>query len=310
LYAVTSSICDYAPWYGRIVAINTASASIAGQFFPVSGTSTQGGIGGGIWGAGGASIDRATNDIYIATGNADIRAGQMQNAGYAEQVVELSPNADTILASNYPSNLNMISGYNDLDFGSTPMVFEPPGCPKMIAALSKAGIFELYDTATINSGPVQYIEMSIPNDNGEFQGLAAYDPVTNYVYVALPSTYGIYKAGLGAFSVQSNCTLEPTPVWNAVFGPDGAIKDQKSARGPITIANGVVYVANGLGQKQFAFNAATGAKLWQVPLTSEARGGVIVANGMVFVTADGGGGITAYAPASAAMLRGAPTAHR
>jgi outer membrane protein assembly factor BamB len=303
LYAVTSSICDYAPWYGRIVAINTATPAILGQFFPVSGTSKQGGIGGGIWGAGGASIDPVTNDVYVATGNADIRAGQMQNAGDAESVVMLSSDVNTVLAANYPTNLNLVNGYNDLDFGSTPMVFKPPGCPQMAVALNKAGMFELYDTATISSGPVQYIEMSIAQDNGEFQGVAAYDPVLNYVYVPLPSTFGIYKPGLAAFSIQSNCTLDPTPVWNAVFGPDGAVKQVKSARSPVTVANGVVYIANGLGDTQFAFNAATGAKLWHVPQTSEARGGTIVANGIVYVTADGGGGITAWAPAADILAR-------
>jgi outer membrane protein assembly factor BamB len=298
LYAVTSSICDYAPWYGRIVAIDTAGARIAGEFFPVSGASKQSAIGGGIWGAGGASIDPATNDVYIATGNADVRAGQPQNAGYAENIVMLSPDVNTLLAANYPSNLKLVSGYNDLDFGSTPMLFQPPGCPQMAVALNKAGMLEIYDTATIDAGPVQFIEMSVPDDSGDFQGVAAYDPRTNDVYVALPATYGIYKPGLAAFSIRANCTLDPTPVWKAVFGPDGAIYAQKSARSPVTVANGVVYVADGLGDMEFAFNAATGAKLWQVPLTSNARGGTIVANGMVYVIADGGGGITAWAPAA------------
>ena len=52
LYAETSTTCDISPWFGRIVAIDTAAARVTNTFFPAQGAS-----GGGIWGFGGASID-------------------------------------------------------------------------------------------------------------------------------------------------------------------------------------------------------------------------------------------------------------
>jgi outer membrane protein assembly factor BamB len=298
LYAVTGSTCDISPWYGRIVAINTNGPSIAGTFYTMSGTNQQGTSGGGIWGPGGASIDPATNDVFIATGNADTHAGlQKQNADYAEQVIELSAQLNTVLANDYPTNIPD-DGKDDFDFGATPLLFQPPQCPPLLAAINKSGMFELYDRGSISSGPIQYIAMSVPSDAGSFIGVPAFDPETGYVYVSLPSTQGIYQPGIAAFSVASNCTLNTTPVWSANFGPDGNATEA-APRSPISIANGVVYVSNYTGDTEYAFNAATGAQLWELTLPSSGRQGTVVANGMVYVSSSNGT-ISAWAPLSEA----------
>lgn len=293
LYAVTGSTCDISPWYGRVVAINTNGPSIAGQFFTMSGSSSQGASGGGIWGPGGASIDPSSGNVFVATGNADTTSGGAQNAGYSEQIVELSPTLGSVLANNYPTNIPIISGDDDFDFGATPLLFQTPFCPAMVAAMNKSGMFELYDESSIGSGPIQYIAMSVPTDNASFVGVPAYDPVTGYVYVGMPSTEGNYQPGVAAFSMQSNCTLNPTPVWAASFGPDGAGGNQ-TPRSPISIANGVLYVSNYTGDTEYAFNAASGALLWTDPLSSWGNVGTVVANGMVYVSA-ADGTITAWA---------------
>ncbi len=302
LYAVTSSICDNKNWNGRIVAIDTVTRAILGTFFPVSGTSTPGGSGGGIWGGGGGSIDASTNDVLVATGNASVAAGIPQNAGYAENIVALSSDVNTVLAANYPQNIPVDPGHTDYDFGSTPMIFQPPGCPEMTAVLNKSGMFELYDVATIGQGPVQYIQMSISTDTGDFQGSPAYDPVTNLLYIELPATYGTYQPGLGAFGIQADCTINPTPVWSAAFGPDGAASGAETARSAITVANGVVYVGNSSGRQIFAYDAAAGTQLWSTTTSGWSKHGTIVANGIVYVT-DSGGNITAWAPSGIPGLR-------
>src|SRR5579871_4599159 len=136
LYGVTGSqVCDISPWYGRVVAINTSGPSIAGAFFPMSGTATPGPSGGGIWGPGGASIDPSTNNVFVATGNADTHKGGSQHADYSEQVIELSATLGTVIASNYPTNIPIVNGDNDFDFGATPLLFQPSGCPLLLAAL-------------------------------------------------------------------------------------------------------------------------------------------------------------------------------
>jgi outer membrane protein assembly factor BamB len=300
LYAVTGSTCDISPWYGRIVAINTTGPSIAGEFFTMSGNSTQGASGGGIWGPGGGSIDPSNGDVFIATGNADTSGNGSQNASYAEQVIGLSSSLGSIIANNYPTNIPIISGDDDFDFGATPLIFQPPGCPTLVAAVNKSGMFELYDESSISSGPVQYIAMSVPTDNASFVGVPAYDPATGYVYVGMPSTEGSYVPGLAAFSMQSNCTLNPTPVWAADFGPDGAGGSQ-TPRSPISIANGVVYVSNYTGDTEYAFNAASGTLLWTDSLSSWGNVGTVIANGIAYVSA-ADGTITAWAPQQQAQV--------
>lgn len=297
LYGVTGArVCDISPWYGRIVAIDTNGPSIAGAFFPMSGNSTPGLSGAGIWGWGGASIDPSTNNVFIATGNADTHHGGAQNADYAEQIVELSPTLGTVIANNYPANIPIVSGDNDFDFGATPLLFQPNGCPLLLAAVNKSGMFELYDVGTIDYGPIQYIAMSIPTDKGVFVGVPAFDPLTGYVYVGMPATEGRYKPGIAAFRMQSNCTLNPTPVWHAKFGPDAAqVKSVQTPRSPISIANGVVYIANHNHKKEFAFDAATGAQLWSVGLSNNGDVGTVIANGVIYVSALDGT-ITAWAP--------------
>ncbi len=302
LYAVTGSTCDIPPWYGRIVVINTNGPSLSNTFFTMSGTSTEGASGGGIWGPGGASIDPATNNVYVATGNADTTKGAAQNATYAEQIIELSPTLGTIIANNYPTNIPSGPGFDDFDFGATPLLFQPSGCPALLAAVNKSGMFELYDRSTISSGPIQYIPMSVVSDEASFVGVPAYDPATGYVYVGMPATMGSYTAGLAAFSVASNCTLNTTPAWAASFGPN-ATKDNQEPRSPISIANGVVYVGNYTGDTEYAFNASSGAQLWSYTLSSWGNVGTVVIDGMVY-TGAGDGTITAWAPpAQASVLR-------
>ncbi|HEY6486458.1 MAG TPA: LamG-like jellyroll fold domain-containing protein [Candidatus Cybelea sp.] len=302
LYAVSGSTCDISPWYGRIVAISTTGPGIAGTFFTMSGNATQGPSGGGIWGPGGGSIDPSNNDVFVATGNADTSTGGSQSATYAEQVLDLSPTLGTVLANNYPTNIPTVVGDDDFDFGATPLIFQPPGCPTLVAAINKSGMFELYDESTISSGPVQYLAMSVPTDSASFVGVPAYDPATGFVYVGMPSTDGPYQPGLAAFGMQSNCTLNPTPVWAASFGPDGAGGGQ-TPRSPISIANGVVYVSNYTGDTEYAYNAASGTLLWTDPLSSWGNVGTVIANGMAYVSA-ADGTITAWAlPGQAQILR-------
>jgi outer membrane protein assembly factor BamB len=299
LYAVTGSTCDISPWYGRVVAIDTSIPGVAGTFFTMSGTSTQGASGGGIWGPGGASIDTA-NNVYVLTGNADTTNGAPQNATYAEQVVELSPTLGTVIANNYPTNIPTGPGFDDFDFGATPLLFQPSGCPPLVAGVNKSGMFELWDVSTIGSGPVQYVPMSIESDEGSFRGVPAYDPATGYVYVGMPATMGNYKPGLAAFSMASNCTLNTTPAWSASFGPS-ATADIQQPRSPISIANGVVYVSNYTGDTEYAFNASSGAQLWSFTLSSWGNVGTVIVNGMVYVGA-ADGTITAWAPPAQAQI--------
>jgi outer membrane protein assembly factor BamB len=279
LYATTGSTCDISPWNGRVAAINTSTAAVVNTFFPLQGNS-----GGGVWGFGGVSIDPATNNVFIAVGNADTTGGASQSAFYGENVVELSADLGTVIAANFPPNMPFMF---DSDFGATPLLFQPIGCPPLLAAVNKSGAFVLYNRTNISAGPMQEIVMA--STGSQFRGMPAYDPVTNYVYVALPDAQGIYLPGIGAFSMNADCTLNPTPVWNGTFG---ATKDKRS---PITIANGVVYVGGYNENTVYAFDAVSGAQLWSAALSGAGQIGPVVVNGRLYV-GDVGGTIRAWTP--------------
>lgn len=276
LYAQTSSPCDNSPWYGRIVAIDTAAPSVANTFYP-----NQGASGGSIWGVGGAAVDPSTNDVFVATGNAD---GSTQNANYSEHLVELTADLRSVIASSYPANMPFMY---DSDFGATPLLFEPVGCPPLLAAVNKSGAFVLYNRTNISAGPIQEITMA--QTGSEFRGVPSYDPVTGYVYVGLPDSQGIYTPGIAAFGIRADCTLNPTPVWSGALG---TTKDQRS---PITIANGVAYVGLYNENAVYAFDAATGTRLWSAALGGAGQIAPAVVNGRLYV-GDVGGTIRAWAP--------------
>ncbi|TAM58489.1 pyrrolo-quinoline quinone, partial [bacterium] len=251
IYAETSSTCDISPWSGRIDVFSTSSAALLASFFP-----TQGQSGGGIWGYGGASID-ASNDVYIAIGNADTTTGNPQNYGYAEDVAQLGPTL-SLLAANYPN----LPASTDADFGATPTLYQAPGCQPQLAAMNKSGVLVVYNRNAIAGGPLQIIQMSPGSDSGNFIGLPAYSPATNLLYVGNPSDSpsGTYLHGLVALRVQPDCTLGLA--WQQVFGPNASTLTYDSPRSPPAVANGVVYAGDGTGKHVWAFDAQTGAQLW------------------------------------------------
>jgi outer membrane protein assembly factor BamB len=239
LYLVISSLCDLGPYHGRIVDINTATHAIAHTWY-VSGSAT-GPQGGGIWGWGGVSVDPADGDVYAATGNV---FAAPENSFYGDSVVRLSSSLQ-VQASHAPG-VTIV----DDDFGSTPTLFQKPGCPKQFVALQKNGSLYLYDRDSIASGYRQRIDFSQPS----LIGVATYSFGTHYVYVDNPkgSLDGTYKRGIAAFAFDGNCKL--TLAWQTPA--------TVSVGATPTVANGVVYYAGGFGGTVRALNAATGVELW------------------------------------------------
>jgi hypothetical protein len=127
-YAEVASYCDFTPYHGRVVAINLVTHQ-SRAFLP-AGSSVSGG---GIWGPGGVSIDPATGHVFAATGNA---LTNPESYRYSESVVELSATLH-VLGANYPG----LTG-GDVDFGATPILYQPPGCAPMVAA-KKTGVWLL-----------------------------------------------------------------------------------------------------------------------------------------------------------------------
>jgi outer membrane protein assembly factor BamB len=265
LYVTTAGLCDDPPFHGRLLQIDVGSRRITRTFYP-AGRKVNGG---GIWGPGGASVDPATGHVFLSTGNA-LTSPQWYR--YAEHVIELSPTLK-VLGANAPR----VKG-EDADFGSTPTVFTPAGCPEEIAAMNKYGVLVVYEVGAVDAGPIQRLQIASQRD-WRFIGMPAFSSATNMLYIGNSSDSNAgYKHGLVALQVQSDCTL--SLAWQQSVGTN------KSIMSPPTVAGDVVYFGDGPNNTEFAFDASTGAQLWDSGITIGGR--VVVAptvvNGMLLVT--------------------------
>jgi Glucose dehydrogenase len=257
LYVGLASRCDNPPYHGRLVRINTQTR--ASNAFYVTGGPT-GPDGGGIWGWGGASIDPNDGDVYIGTANV---FADPENSFYGDAIVRLNPDL-SVVSTNSPG-----VGRQDDGFGSTPTLFQTSGCPPQLAAQMKNGGLFLYDRDSISTGYRQKIQSADFSIN-----VPAYSPATELLYVLNGGGMAPFVTGIQAFRHNAACNLELA--WQ--FASPVSIGSAP------TIANGVVYYADGFGQTIHALSASTGAPLWASG--PEIGGGVlaapIVINGQLF----------------------------
>ncbi|HEV3425430.1 MAG TPA: PQQ-binding-like beta-propeller repeat protein [Paraburkholderia sp.] len=276
LYLTTASTCDTTPYHGQVVRVSIPGGAILQRWYP---TGASGPNGGGIWGPGGVSVVRGGSAVYALTGNG---FSNPQNAAFAEHVVALTSSL-AVTASNSP----MTPTTQDADFGATAPLFEPRGCPTMLAAFQKTGNLFIYDQATIQSGPTQTLNISQPRDSGTNIGLPAYDPVLKQLYMAAPShsPTGFDNHGLLALGISGTCSV--SLAWQQPVGKD-TVSDNP-AISPI-VANGVVYYADGIANQVFAVDAKSGQILWStdsLPVGERPTGPILtsptVVNGQLFV---------------------------
>lgn len=290
LYVPTAGQCDEAPYHGQLIKVAVGRAAtdvpqVAARWYPTGATGPDGG---GIWGFGGVSIEADGSYLYAATGNA---LTDPENAGYADQVVKLDANLQPV-AANAPGLIGA-----DLDFGATPLLYQPADCPAQMTALNKSGALFVFSRATSDmaAGPLQRIEVAQTSENGDFIGLPAYDPVSQQLYLGNPADdiSGRYPHGLLAFGVSNDCTL--TLRWQQTIGFDASQVANNPMIPPVT-ANGVVYYSTGSASSVYAYSSQ-GSYLWDSG--QQIAGGIFapptVVNGMLLV-ADYSGNLTAFGP--------------
>ncbi len=276
LYVTMASLCDFQPSYGKVVSVDAGSARVLDTFHVVR--DDDGSIvgGGGIWGFGGASVDAGTGDLFVATGNAF--APEPQDQPHAEEVVRLSPSL-AVLDADQPA----LSG-EDVDFGSTPLLFQAPGCVPQLAAENKVGALLIYDRDRIDDGPVQREQLAgnlSKHGLGIFIGLPAYDAARRTLFVSNPGPDAPpYRHGMTAFEVGSDCRLQLA--WQAVDGPSGMGPSSTP-----TVVDGVVWWGDGADGRVFAVRALDGARLWDSgrSLPGAVFAPPVAADGMLFVVA-------------------------
>lgn len=266
LYAYTGSICDSPPWFGRLVAINVSTQSVAAAFFPgrtSSGTSGTAYCGGGIWGMGGASIDTTSNDVFVATGNVALSGNGCPNNTvgetypYGDAVVQLDSQLNVI--SSATASVNGTPASNDSDYGATPMLYSAAGCSSLqVSAKNKNGYLYTYSVSSSGLTPEQQLHIGNTTDQGEFVGVPAYSPSSGLVYVGNPNANGNFAHGLNALQQAGGCA-GLTLAWKASIGTANVTGDDNQAP---TVANGVVYFTDGIDNQVWAFSASSGAMLW------------------------------------------------
>jgi outer membrane protein assembly factor BamB len=270
VYVAVASHCDDTPYYGGVTEIGVAQHSILHRFYP-AGPPSAGVSGGGVWGPGGVSIDPANRNVFAATGNA---LTEPENHGYSDAVVELYQSLG-VRSSVSPKLVG-----RDVDFGSTPVLFRPAGCPtNLLAAENKNGALFVYsEGAKLGSRHTQRLQVANIGRGG-FKGEPAWDPVTDMLYVASTSdsSSGPYRHGLVALKAKANCSV--SLAWQRTVGPTKA-----PALPPPTVANGVVYYGDGPGDTEFAFDAASGRQLWRSStITGSVFASATIVNGRLLV---------------------------
>jgi polyvinyl alcohol dehydrogenase (cytochrome) len=167
----------------------------------------------------------------------------------------------------------------DFDFGSAPneITYSTPAGPvTILGAGQKSGIYYAFDP---DSGDLLWQTQVGPGSRG---GGIMWGSASDgqRIYVAIANGDGIaYAAG----SAGSWAALNPANgqiLWQ-VPDPYGA-----RGLGPVTVANGVVYVPSTAGERtdrnMIALDAATGSELWSYASETTTIAGAAVVNGVVY----------------------------
>jgi outer membrane protein assembly factor BamB len=299
LYAGTGSTCDITPWQGRVAMIDAQSHTLQKTFYPVFGQGGKKYSGGGVWGWGGVSSDGGA--VYAGVGNADIASqtgsfvqASDETVGYGEHVVALSADLSSVIGANLPIIVPNPPDAVDIDLSGTPVLFQPPGCPALLAVQGKGGFLLIYRRYSLAAGPIATYQFSLSSDVSHYIGNAAYSSQTGYLYASVATSIGGYRPGMAILQPTTGCGSFHV-VANPVFGPDsfilaGAVpEDTALPRSTVTIANGVAFMGTPDGVL-YARDAKTGAALWDSTAlwdantaTDQIRFGPVVTGGWVYI---------------------------
>lgn len=264
VFLPTASLCDHAPWNGRVIGVGVASPGISSSFTTVpSATAPSGSFGGGIWGPGGVSFDpRGNGDLYSAIGNAE----PIDRSGFGDEVAHWDSTLN-LLGANLADASDQTKVVDaDLDFGATPVTFQASGCPPQLFVVQKSGVGYLYnldDLRDTNQPPEYKQALTIGADTAVGVNISTAAFANDSIFVANGSSNPSgEQRGLIAYSV-SGCKLQKR--W--AFASSNAGPAPNS---PPTVVNGVAYDGGGDDQVVRAFDASGGALLWTSASTGHA----------------------------------------
>ena len=280
LYVPVASYCDAPgadgiPAEGRLVGVDVTRAKEVSRFDPVKGYGNLG----GIWGWGGVSVDPKGQTLFTGVGNStvyDPRCDcEVDTVGYGNSIVKLTP-------SLRPLGWNRPKPYvstGDYDFGASPLLFRPEGCPALAAANSKLGVMYVWNRDLLKNGPI--FRKALGDGLAPFIGQPSYAPPLRMLFEShVLVTSGGKKAGdaVAAFSVESKCKFRLR--WRTVVGV--------GSEPPPLVVGDVVVAAGGDGGGYTALAARSGRVLWRFKTAAATLAPVIAAGGRVFAADYGG----------------------
>ena len=265
---------------GHIVALEAATGAERWRFYVTAGDATQA-AGVSIWSS--PAIDTERGVAYIGTGQSyGLPASPLSDSLLAldlqtgEEVWHTQFTADDAWTLAQPTGL-------DADVGAMPNLF-PVNGKDAVGVGDKAGTYRALDRDT---GEILW---EAPLTPGGTQGgvMASAAVADGTVYVT--SNDASRDADMAALEADTG-----EEVWRAQLGAH--------VTGPVTWANGVLYVSDDSGRIA-AYDAADGSRLWSYDVPFPAAGGIAVVDGVVYAgwgwwlanpPANADGGVIAFA---------------
>lgn len=296
---------------GSMLALNANTGQILWKTYtvPAGGVPGDSYTGGAVWGST-AVVDNGRNSLYISTGNnysvpLSVRSCIVAANGdptATRACISPDDHFDSVMALNlktgaikwssvaipYDSfNLSCLFPANpdncpqpagpDYDFGQGPMLYtvaSKTGKPvSLLGAGQKSGQYWAFNPDT---GAVVWVTQVGPGGTlGGLEWGSATDGKRIYVAIANSERKPWALGNAGGWSALDAAT--GAILWQTA-DPNGAIDT-----GAVSVANGVVYGCSmdPIGH-MFAFNAASGATLWNYPSGGSCNAGAAISNGVVY----------------------------
>lgn len=264
-------------WRGSVVALDVADGRLLWQTPSVPKVCAPGEPdgdrcnGGSVWTT--PAVDTERRIAYWGTGNAyDAPAAPMTDAMIAVDV----DSGDVVWAHQFTADDYWSYGPNiaanpDLDFGSSPVLFEVDG-RSVVGEGQKSGVFHVVDR---EDGEVVWSKKFAGTRSGSSGGGMLSSPAYAYGKVFMGATHDVIDTPVNTMSKHMSFTgaegdLQwelPSPAW---------------LWSAAAVTNRVMFQGNSLGM-MMALDTDTGAILWtSAPLGSMISSGPAIANGAVF----------------------------
>jgi outer membrane protein assembly factor BamB len=273
LYVPVASYCDVpgsdgVRANGRLVAVDVARARVSATFDPVPGEGNMG----GIWSWGGVSVDPAGKTLWTGVGNSYVYDADCscitEWAGFGDSMVKLTPDLH-VLGSHRPDLPDNL----DLDFGSSPLLFQPSGCKPFAAANDKNGWMYVWNRNRLKAGP--RFSFGLGDGLAAFVGQPSYSPPLRMIFEShVFDTRGGKKIGDGiqAFTVNSHCGIARR--WLTSVG--------QGQMPPPLVLGDLVFAAGGETGGYIVLDGRTGKPLWRFATASATLSPAIAAGARIF----------------------------